>query len=72
MLVIVCGAATLAPSLRELLSEARLREWTVLKWYLPMGIAVPVGVAFQATRSEPLNCLSENQIPAMQRRIMNS
>ena len=37
-----------------------------------MVIAVPVGVACQATRSEPLNCLSENQIPAMPRRMMNS
>ena len=50
VLVVVCGAATLAPSLRELLSEARLRECTSLNGTHPRFSPYSVGVANLATR----------------------
>ena len=50
MLVVVCGAATLAPSLRELLSEARLRECTAMNAVSLWFCTAIVGVTNLATR----------------------
>ena len=47
------GEAALAPSLRELLSEAKLRECRGLKWYCPRFLPAPVPKGSPTRRPAP-------------------